>query len=322
LPAVALAVAVTLATPEALVVALAALAVGWSPRLVALKVVALCCVVLSLGQSIWALVHHIPFFSSQHLPARILFLAILLLALVLCAGAEETWRRFARGRPWAEAAALAIVCLYGIDLASISRQATVAPFRLEVPPIRASAAFKQEKLQHYRYGKPAVGNELRDRYEWPAKIIYPSMLANTGMVTCYGIPLEAKSNVIGSDEPEYRGLAFLSSGAGRAQVTRWSPNAVTIHVTGASPGDRVVYDMNFDPGWRAAGASAENWHGLVGAKVQSGDELVEISYRPKGLTVGLVLFVLTVVGQGLMYIRERRARRRTDRVDGAELRSA
>ena len=48
--------------------------------------------------------------------------------------------------------------------------------------------------------------------------------------------------------------------------------------------------MNFDPGWRAAGAPAENWHGLVGAKVTGGDELVEISYRPKGLTAGLFLF--------------------------------
>ena len=82
-------------------------------------------------------------------------------------------------------------------------------------------------------------------------------------------------------------------------MTRWTPNAVTVHVTGASPGDRVVYDMNFDPGWRAAGAPAENWHGLVAAKVTGGDELIEISYRPKGLPPGLVLFVLTLVAHGL-----------------------
>jgi hypothetical protein len=293
----------------------AALTVGWTPRLVALKIAALCCVVLSLGQSIWALVHHIPLFSSQHLPARLLFLAILLLALVLAGGAQEPWARLVRRRPWAEAAALAIVCLYGLDLASISRQATVAPFRLEVPPVTASAAFRQEKLQHYRYGKPAVGPALRDRYEWPAKIIYPSMLANTGMVTCYGIPLEAKSNVVGSDQPGYRGLVSLAGGAGRAEVTRWTPNAVTVHVTGASPGDRVVYDMNFDPGWRAAGAPAENWRGLVAAKVTSADQILELSYRPKGLSLGLLLFVLTVLGQALLFARERRKR-----VDEAELR--
>lgn len=300
---------------------LAALAVGWTPRLVAFKVTALACVVLSLGQSIWLLVHHLPLFSSQHLPARLLFLAVLLLALVLAAGVEESWARFARRRRWAEGAALAIVCLYGIDLATVSRQATVAPFRLQVPPVVSRGSFEQEKFQHYRYGKPTVGPELRDRYEWPAKIIYPSMLSNTGMVTCYGIPLEAKSNVVGSDQPEFRGLVSLASGSGRAKVIRWTPNAVTVHVTGASAGDRLVYDMNFDPGWRADGAPAENWGGLVGAKVTSGDEFVEISYRPKGLTAGLVIFVLTVVGQGLLLARERRRKRRIDRVDGAELRS-
>ena len=103
-------------------------------------------------------------------------------------------------------------------------------------------------MQHYVYGKPDVGPALRDRYEWPAKIIYPSMLANTGMVTCYGIPPEAThSEVIGSDERRYRGLVFLT-GAGRAEITRWTPNAITVHVTGAAPGERLVYDMNAGPG--------------------------------------------------------------------------
>jgi hypothetical protein len=64
--------------------------------------------------------------------------------------------------------------------------------------------------------------------------------------------------------------------------------------------------MNFDPGWRAAGAPAENWHGLVAAKVTSGDELVEISYRPTGLTAGLFLFLVTAIAQGLLLARERR----------------
>ena len=45
------------------------------------------------------------------------------------------------------------------------------------------------------------------------------MLANTGMVTCYGVPLEFKSTVIGADQPGYRGLVFLSGpGSGDAGV--------------------------------------------------------------------------------------------------------
>ncbi|HEY4187849.1 MAG TPA: hypothetical protein VGP07_22430 [Polyangia bacterium] len=288
----------------------AALAVGWTPRLVSLKVAAVCCVILSLGQSIWQLVHRLPLFSSQHMPARLLFLAILLLALVLAAAADIPWARFARRRRWAEAAALAVVTLYGLDLATVARQSTVAPFRLTVPPVAPSAEFRQERAQHYVYGKPDVGPKLRDRYEWPAKIIYPSMLANTGMVTCYGIPPQAApSAVIGSDQPGYRGLAFLASGSGRAEVTRWRPSSVTVQVTGAAPGDRLVYDMNAAPGWRAAGAPTGSWQGLVSTKLARGDEVVELSYWPPGLSGGLLLFAATLVVLAVVLTRDRRRRR-------------
>jgi hypothetical protein len=288
----------------------AALAFGWTPRLVSLKVAAVCCVILSLGQSIWQLVHRLPLFSSQHLPARLLFLAILLLAVVLAAAADAPWARFASRRRWAEAVALAIVTLFGADLATVARQATVAPFRLAVPPVTRNAEFRQEKAQHYAYGKPDVGPALRDRYGWPAKIIYPSMLANTGMVTCYGVPLEAThSPVAGSEEPRYRGLVFLAGGAGRAEVTRWTPNAITVRVTGAAAGDRLVYDMNAEPGWRSAGAPAESWQGLVSTKLARGDEVVEISYWPPGLTGGLLVFAATIGVLAAVLLRERRRRR-------------
>jgi hypothetical protein len=288
---------------------MAALAVGWTPRLVSLKVAAICCVILSLGQSIWLQIHRLPLFSSQHLPARILFLAILLLALVLAAAADAPWARFSRRHRWAEAAALAVVTLYGIDLASVSRQATVAPFRLQVPAVTRSPAFRQEKRQHYRYGKPDVGPALRDRYDWPSQIIYPSMKANTGMVTCYGVPPEFKSSVVGSDEPGYRGLVFLAGGGRRAELVRWTPNAVTVRVTGAAPGDRLIYDTSFDPGWRADGRAAESWQGLVSTTLGGGEATVELRYTPLGLVQGLLAFAVTVAALGVVLVRERRRRR-------------
>ena len=271
----------------------AAVVVGWSPRLLALKVAALVCVVLALGQGIWRALHQLPVFSSQHLPARILFLAILLLALVLAAAADAPWARWSGRHRWAEVGALAVVCLYGLDLAAVARQATVAPFKLQVPPVTPWPAFRQERFQHYRYGRPDVPEVIRDRYEWPAKIIYPSMLANTGMITCYGVPLEFKSAVIGVDQPGYRGLVFLT-GTGTATLARWTPNAVMVGVRGAGPGDRIVYDTSFDPGWRVNGEPAEDRQGLVAGRVSQGDSTVEIRYRPVGLVAGLLLFIVTL----------------------------
>ena len=272
----------------------AALAVGWGPRLVTLKVAGLAFVILALGQSIWSVVHLLPIFSSQHLPARMLFPAILVLTLVLVAGIDEPWARFARHHRWAEAVALGAVCLYALDLAVVAREATPPPFRLEVPAVKRGGAFRQERSPGYHYGKPAVGPELRDRYGWPSKIVYPSMLANTGVIACYGVPPEVHPAAVGSDQPGYRGLVFLPDGPGRAEITRWTPNAITVRVMGARASGQLVYDMNFDRGWHVDGAPAEEWQGLVAARLAGGDQSVEISYRPYGLGLGLVLFVLTL----------------------------
>lgn len=275
-----------------------ALAVGWTPRLVALKVAALVCLVLALGQGIWTALHRLPVFSSQHIPARILFLVVLLLALVLVAALDAPWGRWAARHRWAEAAALALVCAYGVDLAVVARQGTVAPFKLDVPAVTPAPQFHQERFQHYRYGKPDVPAAIRDRYEWPAKIIYPSMLANTGMVTCYGVPAEHKSAVLGSDQPGYAGPVF-TAGGGRATLAAWEPNGATARVEGAGPDTRVVYDANFDPGWRANGEPVEEWRGLVAARVPPGTSVVRFRYRPVGLLPGLLLFALTVVVWGV-----------------------
>jgi hypothetical protein len=286
-----------------------ALAVGWTPRLVGLRAAALVCLVLSLGQGVWMQMHRLPVFSSQHLPARILFLGILALALVLVAALDRPWRGFAERRRWAEPAALALVFAYGLDLAAVARQATRPPFHLTIPPAAPPGQFRPERAQRYQYGKPAVPRNLRDRYEWPAKIIYPSMLANLGLVNCYGLPSDFKSAVVGSDQPGYRGLVF-TEGPGRATLLDWKPNSLRVRVEGASPGTRLIYDTTFDPGWRVGAGRAEPWRGLVSGAVPAGDSVVVLRYRPVGLVPGLLLFALTVAAWAGAAALRRRARSR------------
>jgi hypothetical protein len=257
---------------------------------------------------VWMQMHRLPVFRSQHLPARILFLGILLLALVLVAALDAPWARFSAGRRWVEPAALALVVAYGVDLALVARQATRPPFHLRMPPVPAAGPFRPESAQRYQYGKPDVAPNLRDRYGWPAKIIYPSMLANTGLVNCYGLPSDFRSPVVGSDQPGYRGLVF-TEGPGRATLLGWKPNGVRVRVEGAGPGTRLVYDTTFDPGWRVGGAPAGDWRGLVAGRVPPGDSVVEVRYRPVGLGEGLLLFALTA-GSWAAGLAWRRTRRR------------
>jgi hypothetical protein len=293
----------------------AALATGLLPgsqrrALLWLRLAGTGCFLLALGQSAWQVVHALPYFRSQHVPSRLLWPGVLCLALALSGAIAEPWRRFAAARRWAEPALLVVIGLYGLDLAVVARQATAAPFRLGVPEVRRAPAFEQLARSPYAYAKPAITERrLRERYDWPAKIMYPTMLANQGVVRCYGVPPEVTSAVTGRDQPGDRGLVYLASGRGEARVVDWTPNAVRVGVTGASPGDTLVYDMSFDAGWRADGRPALDWHGLVGAPVRDGGSVIELRYRPPGLAAGLLAFAATLIGLGgaILVGRRRRA---------------
>jgi hypothetical protein len=292
----------------------AALATGLLPgperrALLWLRLAGAGCFLLALGQSAWQVVHALPYFRSQHVPSRLLWPGVLCLALALAGAVAEPWRRFAAARRWAEPALLVVIGLYGLDLAVVSRQATVAPFRLGIPEVRRAPAFEQLSRSPYAFAKPTIAERrLRERFDWPAKIMYPTMLANQGVVRCYGVPPEVTSTVTGRDQPGDRGLVYLASGRGTARLVAWSPNAVTIEVAGASPGDLVVYDMNFDGGWRADGAPARDYHGLVAAPVAGGTSSVRLHYRPRGLVAGLVWFAATVLALGGAWLVGRRRR--------------
>jgi hypothetical protein len=122
----------------------------------------------------------------------------------------------------------------------------------------------------------------------------------------------------GRADPDYRGEAFVVEGRGQAVVTHWTPNEVTVEVSGARPGDHVAIDQNFDPGWAADGRAVMNLGDVAAARLQSGSEVVIFRYRPPWLWTGLLIFVSSVAGLA-WYVRVARKlqRARTGPVAGA-----
>ena len=55
----------------------------------------------------------------------------------------------------------------------------------------------------------------------------------------------------GREASDYRGEAFTASGIGTAKVVSFSPNEIVVEVAGATIGDRVVINQNFDPAARS-----------------------------------------------------------------------
>jgi hypothetical protein len=60
----------------------------------------------------------------------------------------------------------------------------------------------------------------------------------------------------------------------------------------------LVYNMNWDPSWRANGVSAVALDHAVATSLRGGDEVIEFRYRPRTLPFGLALAVLGLVAMG------------------------
>jgi hypothetical protein len=155
------------------------------------------------------------------------------------------------------------------------------------------------------------------RYEpdWhqPGKQLLLAMYANIGAIRCYATPHELVPGVIGKDNPAYRGEAYLVEGLPDvtfARVTDWTPNGATVEYDGASEGMTLVYNMNYDPGWRANGRPALNYRGAVATALTSGDGEVKFRYYPRTLNWGLLVFAFTAaVSFGAPRVWRRGARR-------------
>jgi hypothetical protein len=259
------------------------------PREQALKACALGLLVLGLGAfhawSPWALLHRLPPFSSQHVPSRFHFPMLLAAGLLFASWAEGRLRR-SRRRPRIEAFLLAAVALLAFDLAGVGRRAFATAF-LQERPARIEAAARFEQRRH-----PTARYRVSD---WAPPALL-SMLANQGLIDCYGVPNTLRVGARGVEDPDYRGAAWVADGPGSAEVSDWSPNRALVRYQGARPGSLLVYNMNFDPSWRADGRPALEHGHAVAARLPGGDGTLEFRYVPRTLRYSLWLPALTLAG--------------------------
>lgn len=253
----------------------------------AYKVLGFLCLLLGFGAfhpaSPWALLHRLPLFASQHVPSRFHYPMLLMFgaAFVVAAG-RYLAPKIAR-YPWLDVALLLPVALFVWDMARFSR----TPFEQAFWMVAPENIRRAEPFEHHLH--PPVQYVRRD---WAQPMLL-AMFANIGVIDCYGVPSFVPS-AIPVDSHAYRGLAFVE-GAGSASVVEWTPNHALVDVKGARPGSLVVYDMNYDPSWRADGKPALDSNGLVAARLGAADGRVEFRYFPRTLVWSLPLTALTLL---------------------------
>jgi hypothetical protein len=300
--------------PAALLVVLGAL--WWEPpRALSLKVAGIVALVLGFGAfhelSPWALLHQLSVFRSQHVPTRWLYPALLLFGVAAAAGLGSLLSRVPRRRN-AELLCLAGCLLLAIDIGRESSTALARAFWMQPRSVAPAAAFEQfervpRSLQYQRrdYAPEAV----------------PAMLAGIGVVQC---TMHASLNIWapkaadgrpfgmgarGRDTKQYAGEAYTASGSGTARIVSFSPNRVEVEVRGARADDRVVLNQNFDPGWSVDGRRTEPHQNAVSIPVSASTARVSFRFWPRGLTLGLVVLLLTLAGLAALHWRRASAAR-------------
>jgi hypothetical protein len=108
-------------------------------------------------------------------------------------------------------------------------------------------------------------------------------------------------------DPQYRGEAFTESGKGRALLTSFSPNEMTVEVQDGVPGDHVVLNQNWDDGWRANGSVAIDEHDLAAAPIRSPNETFVFRYRPRYFGASMAILMATLAIIAVSFVRRRRA---------------
>ncbi len=281
-----------------------------------LKAVGLILVLLGFGAfheyAPWTLLHKLaPIFKSQHVPSRWLYPATLVLAVVFAAVLEQAMARLRSLRAMGEVVLLACAAWVSWDIAQVARLPFSQMFGAHMPtnPVKTAEFHTEARVgAEYEYDGISYGQAT-----------LPSEMANVGQIECMifpGLSIFAKDakGVIhgmgakGRGDPAYRGEAYTASGKGRAELVHFTPNVMTVHVDGATPGDLLVLNQNWDPGWRADGVPAVAYQDAVATVVRGPNETVLFRYRPHYWWLSLGIFAITVGGIALAFERGRRAR--------------
>jgi hypothetical protein len=260
----------------------------------------------------WRMFHLLPLFKSQHVPSRWLYPAVVALACAAVAGGERWLARMGERRAFLEVVLGFTAVAVALDMGVVAREPIAQSF---VNP--APAMDDRTPPFHMVHRLPPQDGYQSCLPEDVATL--PGVFDNVGTLECdtyAGVHMSHRDEegrmpgvgAWGEDDAEYRGEAYVAEGGATARVVSWTPNDVEVGVDHGRPGDHVVLNQNWDPGWAADGAPAIPYRDAVASVLSAPTQTVHFRYWPRPLGWGLALLAATAGSVALWLLRRRETR--------------
>jgi len=221
----------------------------------------------------------------------------MVLACCAVSGADRWLRGAGPRRPGIEALLGLLAVALAVDMGTVAREPIAQSFVHPSPDVPAVVG--PFHIVHRLAPRPDYAPGL-----WDVSTL-PAVLDNVGTLACdtdiglssWQRDLEGRMAGVGAyadNDPDYRGEAYVVERAASATVASFTPDEVVVRVEGARPGDHLVLNQNWDPGWTADGVPAIALHDAVTAVLSRASQPVVFRYRPRTLWAGLIACALTL----------------------------
>jgi len=250
----------------------------------------------------WAILHHLPLFSSERVPERCMMVFVFGIGVVAAYGADFITRRLGFfGTILGSLLVAAII----VDAWLVNRPNLNSPAEA-APPHQFGEALLNARLS----GLPnsvSYSPEFRQFWGSPWEMVGTSesnmgaIFCNEGMTDFYDI---SRRSVIGFNESGYFGEQFLVR-PGSVTPANWTPNALTFDIDSATD-NMVIVNQVYDPGWRVVSGSGEATEsgGMLSVRVPAGRQRLTLAYRSRAFNLGVFVTILTCIAAVVVWRKE------------------
>ena len=290
--------------------------VGWIPLVLAcvgacirphknwpllLAGLAICWIMLgpSAPVDLWGMMHRLPALTLLRIPSR--FNVFVLFALALLAGeGMEVLKEKAGTMSRGKLIPICIVALIALDLLWVNGKVFRVAFCIPPLQVESHGDFTcystSPYLEHYR------NRALYEIFHNLRSAALPAVLENRGVIDTFST-IDCVPHAFSSEDPRYRGEAWIEGEEGKVTQYRFTPNRIRVTTNGR--GKTLVINQNFDSGWKAGGnqfLQVTPRNGLISVDPPLGEKEIELVYLPYSFLAGALisLTALLLISYGLL----------------------